>query len=379
MPEPMKRFFRRLRGRLSPALLSDTAFLEQAYREVLGRDVDQDGLNYYRSRLRDGESRTAVLLGLAASEEFARRFARPAPSLPSLRERRPDRYRRAVDTTTSQPVWAFQAEGPQDFDWLETEILESGYYEQPGVWNLGVDVDKRVMAEIIASFAPERALELGCAAGAVLECLRAGGFRAEGVEISALAADRASPDVRPLIHRGDLLDLDLPPDYDVAFGLDVFEHLNPNRLDAYLGRLVSLLRPGGYLFVNVPAFGNDAHFGTVFPFYLDGWSAEAAAGGAFSLVHVDDLGYPLHGHLVWADSAWWARRFAAQGLVRETAIEAAFHAKYDAYMDKRSRARKAFYVFSRDADTGRTRQIVGRIGGTPSKALESPTPAANSR
>jgi hypothetical protein len=370
MPAQMKRLFRRLRGRLGPVLLSDAAFVETAYREVLGREADQDGLNYYTSRLREGESRTAVLLGLAASDEFARRFARPVSSLPSLRQERPSRYRQQVDRTTGQPVWAFASLEPADFDWLETRILESGYYEQPGVWNLGVDVDKRVMAEIIASFAPERALELGCAAGAVLECLRLAGIRAEGVEISARAADQASPDVRPLIHKGDLLSIDLPSDYDVVFGLDVFEHLNPNRLDAYLSRLASVTRPGGYLFCNVPAFGADPVFGTVFPTYFEEWEEEETADRPFSLLHVDDLGYPLHGHLIWARSAWWVRRFEAQGLRRETGIEEALHGKYDPYMDKRSRARKAFYVFSKGADSGRTREVAARIRSTPSKALE---------
>jgi hypothetical protein len=370
MPAQMKRLFRRLRGRLAPVLLSDAAFVETAYREVLGREADQDGLDYYTSRLREGESRTAVLLGLAASDEFARRFARPAPTLPSLRLDRPSRYRREVDRTTGQPVWAFASLGPADFDWLETRILESGYYEQPGVWNLGIDVDKRVMAEIIASFAPDRALELGCAAGAVLECLRAEGIRAEGVEISSRAADQASPDVRPLIHKGDLLSIDLPCAYDVAFGLDVFEHLNPNRIDAYLARLAALTRPAGYWFCNVPAFGADPVFGTVFPTYFEEWAEERSQDRPFSLLHVDDLGYPLHGHLIWAPSSWWVRRFEAQGLGREAGIEEAFHEKYDPYMDKRSRARKAFYVFSKDADSGRTRDVVARIRSTPSKVLE---------
>jgi SAM-dependent methyltransferase len=380
MPAQMKRLFRRLRGRLGPLLLSDAGFVERAYREVLGREADQDGLDYYTSRLREGESRTAVLLGLAASDEFARRFARPAPSLPNLRQERPSRYRQETDRTTGQPVWVFASLGPADFDWLETRILESGYYERPGVWNLGVDVDKRVMAEIIASFAPERTLELGCAAGAVLECLRLEGIRAEGVEISSSAARQASPDVRPFIHEGDLLSIDLPSDYDVVFGLDVFEHLNPNRLDAYLARLAALTRPGGYLFCNVPAFGADPVFGTVFPAYLEEWEHERLADRPFSLLHVDDLGYPLHGHLIWAKSAWWVPRFESQGLRRETGIEAALHAKYDSYMEKRSRARKAFYVYSKGADSGRTLDVVRRIRSSPSKVLEpSPAPPAKSR
>lgn len=365
----MHRFFRRLVGRLGPAFRSDTAFLEGAYREILGREADQDGLNYYGALLREGASRTAVLMSLVRSEEFTSRLAKAPPELTSVRALRPDRYRQAVDRTNGQSVTVFDAAGSSDFDWLEAAILENGYYEQPGVWNFGVDVDKRVMAEIVATFGPQRALELGCAAGAVLECLHALGVDAEGIEISAMAVARAPVGVRPCIHRGDLLSLDLPTDYDVVFGLDVFEHLNPNRLDAYLERLARITRASGYLFCNVPSFGADPVFGTVFPFYLAGWEREAAAGTHFSTLHVDDLGYPLHGHLVWADTSWWARRFEAQGFRREVEIERALHAKYDDYMDKRSRARKAYYVFSKEADPERNRAVIERVRTEPSRAL----------
>jgi len=373
----MKRLFRRLLGRLSPVLLSDTAFVERAYRELLAREADKDGLEFYRSRLEDGESRTSVLLGLATSEEFSRRFAKAAPRLPSLRDRRPDRYREETDLSTGRPVSVFESHGPDDADWLEAQILRNGYYEEPGVWNFGIDADKRVMAEIVASFGPERALELGCAAGAVLECLRRAGVHAEGVEISALAADQAPSDVAPLIHRGDLLSLDLPSDFDVAFGLDVFEHLNPNRLDAYLARLAALTRPGGYLFCNVPAFGDDPVFGTVFPLYLETWRRDATAARPFTTLHVDDLGYPLHGHLVWATSAWWVSRFEAQGLRREAGLERALHARYDPYLDRHALARKAFYVFSKAAEPERTAALAERVRAWPSKALEAPPAVAS--
>ena len=130
----------------------------------------------------------------------------------------------------------FNVQSPSDFDWLEAAILTNGYYEKPGVWNLGIDSDKRMIAEMIASFEPRKALELGCAAGAVLECLAERGIDAEGVEISSMAIARATDRVRPRIHQGDLLSLELDRDYDVVFGLDVFEHLNPNRIESYLSQ-----------------------------------------------------------------------------------------------------------------------------------------------
>jgi SAM-dependent methyltransferase len=262
----------------------------------------------------------------------------------------------------------FSAVNAGDVDWLEEMILRHGYYEQPGVWNFGVDFDKRTMAEIIASFAPERALELGCAAGAVLASLEDFGVRAEGVEISSLAIGRADERVRARIHKGDLLSLALPGSYDLVFGLDVFEHLNPNRLDAYIHRLVDITSPEAFLFCNIPAFGADPVFGTVFPLYVDGWAQEAAAGKAFSHLHVDDLGYPAHGHLTCADWRWWVSRFEARGFQRDEPIEQALHRRYDTYMDKRSRARKAYFVFAKRPSEERSARVVARISGAGERA-----------
>jgi hypothetical protein len=303
------------------------------------------------------------------SEEFVNSLRPSAPPLPSLRAIRPDRYTRTTDRSNGQTIDVFEAGRPSDFDWLEWMILEHKYYEHPGVWAFGVDFDKRTMAGILASFAPRRALELGCAAGAVLECLDDLGVQAEGVEISSLAIGLAADRVRSRIHQGDLLTLELPADYDLLFGLDVFEHLNPNRLDAYIQRLWEIARPEAFLFCNIPSFGTDPVFGTVFPLYVDGWEADAEAGRPFSRLHVDGQGYPIHGHLVWADCRWWISQFEARGFRRQPAIEDALHQKCDGYMDRRSRARKAFFVFSKQAAGERHDALLARI-----RSKDLPTP-----
>jgi len=158
-------------------------------------------------------------------------------------------------------------------------------------------------------------------------------------------------------------------DYDMVFGLDVFEHLNPNRIDVYLARLASITRPDAYLFCNIPAFGPDPVFGTVFPFYIDGWERDAAAGRLFSTIHVDDLGYPIHGHLTWADARWWVKRFEACAFRREVQIERALHLKYDRYMKKRSPARRAYFVFSKGPSAERCAAVIQRIAAEPSRVL----------
>ena len=361
--------FRYLKARLEPLLLSDATFIDRAFREILGRDADQGGLEFYLGVLRGGISRNAVFLDIMRSEEFRATLAPAAPtSLPNLVSLRPERYRRTVDRSTGQSILVCEIESPADADWLEDAIITHGYYEKPGVWILDVDFDKRLVAEMLSSFAPRAGLELGCAAGAVLECLEDLGVEAEGIDISAMAVARASDRVRSRIHAGDILALDLPRKYDLLFGLDVFEHLNPNKLDAYLARLAAVTTEDALLFCNIPAFGEDPVFGTVFPFYVDGWREDAAAGKPFSRLHADDQGYPIHGHLVWADAAWWSARFARAGFTREVEIERAFHRKYDGYMKKRSPARRAFFVFGKPAAAARRAGVLSRIS-VPSSVL----------
>jgi len=182
-----------------------------------------------------------------------------------------------------------------------------------------------------------------------------------------MAIARASPPVRPRIHHGDLLTLEFSVEYDLLFGLDVFEHLNPNRLDRYIQRIRQITTDDAYLFCNIPAFGDDPVFGTVFPLYIEQWKREAAAGKLFSLLHVDEQGYPIHGHLIWAHSAWWVAQFEARGFVREPEIERAFHRKYGDYMRKRSPARRSFYVFSKDGSEARRGAVIARISGRRSE------------
>lgn len=361
--------FRYLKARLEPMLVSDREFVDAAFRDILGREADQGGLDFYCGVLRSGVRRTAVLLDIIRSQEFRRSLAPPAPStLPNLVLQRPERYRRAIDRNSEQSILVFDVASPADFDWLESAIITNGYYEEPGVWVLDVDFDKRLVAEMIASFAPSAALELGTAAGAVLECLDDLGIAAEGVEISAMAIAKAAERVRPRIHQGDLLALDLPAKYDLVFGLDVFEHLNPNKLDAYVTRMAQITRDDGYLFCNIPAFGADAVFGTVFPYYVDGWTDQARDGGLLRTLHVEETGYPIHGHLTWADASWWVARFEAAGFTRDVEIERAFHGKYDGYMTKRSPARCAYFVFGKPAASARRAAVLAKIA-EPSRLL----------
>jgi SAM-dependent methyltransferase len=341
----------------------DEVFIEHVYLELLARPADPDGRQTYLAALANGLSRADLVVSIAQSDEYRLRCGHGTRggSAQGPRLRNSERYR----YNSEQSAWTLNITGPTDFDWIENTILTDSYYEKPGVWNLRVDTDKQVMAEIVASLSEQRVLEIGCASGAVLEGLYDRGLSFEGVDISAMALAEASDRVRDHIHRGDLLTIDLGHDFDTVFGLDIFEHLNPNRLGAYIERLRSCLVAGGILFANIPAFGRDPVFGEIFPYYLPGWEADAAANRCFRTLHVDDDGYPLHGHLIWADTKWWVQQFEAVGFVRARSAEVALHRKYDEYMKSCSPARRSFYVFAAE-DLGREPRIIERIEESPS-------------
>jgi SAM-dependent methyltransferase len=352
-----KRLLRRAAGRLDPeghgsrpqtAGEDDEVFLTRLYRELLGREPDPDGMASHLAFLREGHPRESLVLNFVRSPEYIFRTIRDhihdyVQLLPIIDER-PGQYRIERNRTGTEKSRFFMAEREADFDWLESKIVGNGYYERPGVWSFIIDEDKRMMAAIAAFFRPSLVLDIGCSNGAVLQCLREQGIEGEGVEVSRIAFDKALPEIRERIHLGDLLALSLGRQYDLVLGLDVFEHLNPNKLDAYLSRIAELVPGGGHVFTNIPAFGRDASFGEVFPIDYPIWDADATATRLFRAVPVDDYGYPKNGHLINADAVWWTRAFERHGFARRSDLESELHRTYDAEIDRIAPARRSFLV-----------------------------------
>jgi Domain of unknown function (DUF4214)/Methyltransferase domain len=349
------------KAREQTALDSDQAYLEKVYRFFYDREIDAEGRQFYLQLLRQGTDRISVLSYMVNSQDFISRILRQHTPLPDIRLQKSGHYHTAEDFIRKRKAPVFRIEKNTDYDWLERMIRQNGYYERPGVWGFDLDLDKQVMAAVMSCFSPGRALEIGCSGGAVLKGLWLMGIEAEGVEISAMAKARAFPEIRNRIHLGDLLQVELPAEYELIFGLDIFEHFNPNRLPVYVGKIRELLRPGGYVYANIPAFGEDPSFGNPFPIYLEAWEGERAAGGPFQTLPVDEGGYPLDGHLTWADTLWWSRQFTDNGFARELEIERALHQKLDALLEARAPARKAFYVFSKEKKAAKNQEIIEAV------------------
>ena len=317
------------------------AFVDDCYRRLLGRPADPAGLDTYVGMLAAGHDRADIVMQLATSDEYKARVLAAA----SPRRRSPDRYRLTVDLSGTSPFWAFDVRDDTDFDWLEAAIIDDGYYEHVGVWSLEPDDDKRVMGEILASLGPRRALELGLLVGhGVARASSTGGSMPRASRSAAWPTTTPHPRFATASTSATCCELALPTDYDLVFGLDVFEHLNPNRLAQYLAALRARVQPGALLFANIPTFGTDAEFGEVFPIYVAQWHDDIAAGRPFRVLHCDDDGYPMNGHLIWADTTWWVAQFAAAGFTREPTLERPVHERFGAHFDAHP-ARRSFYVF----------------------------------
>jgi SAM-dependent methyltransferase len=99
---------------------------------------------------------------------------------------------------------------------------------------------------------PARILDAGCGWGVTLEALEARGYDVVGMDISRRILERLDRPGRTLIEADLSRDIDVDgPLCDAVLALDVIEHLDDDR--AAVHRLGTLMRPGGYLIVSVPA------------------------------------------------------------------------------------------------------------------------------
>jgi SAM-dependent methyltransferase len=338
--------------------------LERIYTALLGRSLDDSGYEYYQSLLSNGMSLDDVLLLLAESDEHENRVLRKHIAITDLRTVAPERYVEVRPKGGGVAEQLLRIDTPEDFDWLEKRIALHGCYERPGSWSFAPNDEKRIMAEIVAAISGSGAsvLELGCANGVLLGALADLGVEGQGVEFSDLALSRASETARPRIHIGDIGDVDLDEEFDGVVALDILEHLNPNRLATYLDRVHRWIRPGGFLIANLPAFGVDPVFGEIFPIRFVEWERDAEAGRLFSLMELEEDGWPKHGHLIWADSDWWQRTFADAGLRRDQEVETAIRARWGERLQKIAPARMALYVLSKPGDGVNRAEVVQRVG-----------------
>lgn len=129
---------------------------------------------------------------------------------------------------------------------------------------------------------PPRLLDLGCWVGFLLAEARERGWEVTGVEPSQYAAAYAREELGLAIIEDDLLEADLPAGaFDAIVLGDVIEHLTEPL--AALGRIATLLAPGGVLHLTLPDSGSrlarlmGARWWSVIPTHVQYFSRDSLA------------------------------------------------------------------------------------------------------
>jgi len=330
------------------------------YRGILERDPDPTGLQDHIEFISSGMLLEQMVRAFVASREFRSRILEsfvPVTPLLDLRAAMPDMYQsQPID---GSPIIVYIARTDDDISRMRKLIEKHGYYDRFGVWTPLIDRDKVITAAIVRGLGAQSCFELGCFTGPVLSLLAETGVSVLGAEVSHTAFALAHPNVRDSMLFGDLLSLDIGRRFDVVLCMDALEHVSPLLLDAYVERIVSLVDQDGYVYINSPMWGQDRVFGVFEEPYLEEWRS---VGHASYWRHwpCDDKGWPLHGHLVWASSTWWERKFREYGLVRDTVIERAIHRDLATFFEQ-AIGRRCLFVLRRPGNRRSSEKIAAAI------------------
>lgn len=130
----------------------------------------------------------------------------------------------------------------------EEKMAEALDYRRVGPPLLAAGVRQRMLERMLRFQKNERVLDCGCGNGkfALWNCASAGLM--VGLDPATLFADAALEEVN--LVRGDARRLPFASgSFDKAFSIDVLEHLSRSDIEAMLGELRRVLRPGGRLFI----------------------------------------------------------------------------------------------------------------------------------
>jgi SAM-dependent methyltransferase len=299
--------------------------------------------------LRSGRELDQVIRTFVDSAEFRSLLTQalvPSASMPDLKALIPDRYE--TQLVHGSPMTVYVARTDTDVALMASLLDRYRFYDRFGVWSPVIDYDKEITAAIVRGLGARSCFELGCFTGPVISLLADAGVSVLGAEVSHLAFAFAYPNVRDAILYGDLLTLDIQRRFDVVLCMDVLEHVSPLTLDQYIEKIVSVLDENGYLYLNSPMWGRDLIFGIFEEPYLEEW---LTVGDTSYWRHwpCDDKGWPLHGHLVWASTVWWERKFRDHGLIRDTTIEQVIHQNLATFFEHAG-GRRSLFVLRRPAN-----------------------------
>lgn len=182
-------------------------------------------------------------------------------------------------------------------------------------------------------FAAPRSLDVGCAAGFVVEALRELGIDASGFDVSQWAVDHAALGARGHTARGDVVEgLPVRRPVPLVTCLETLEHLPPADVPVAVAELRRVT--GEWLVATIPSIGPNPNGpkgwfdGKVAPERIEHYRSlgpdyDGPIPGADLLR--DATGRPIEGHLTIASFRWWTRQFEAVGFERCAEMERRMH------------------------------------------------------
>jgi len=291
-----------------------------------------------------------------------------------------------------QPATLIQIEKPEDYDTLLENILRSGYYdgayferqsgyrtvagllrERPRLRPLSIPRHFWFVAEMVRWLGPRSVLEVGCGRADVLALLAWRGVEVLGTDFSPALQEQVWPELREHMRWGDFAEVCLKLKeegrrFDTLCAFDIWEHVHPAALERYIQALAQVATDDALFLCIIPAFGKDRIFGEQFPLEFEENRARFEAEEVFDFLLAERVEpiIPASGHLIWAHTRWWERRFAAHGLHREEALERVLHAHFDKYL---SHSVRAFFVLSKRTE-GSAARVARALEHRPGPAFE---------
>jgi len=148
-------------------------------------------------------------------------------------------------------------------EYLEKEVYDEEYFDAGRGFGIEDALGKgarearrranALFRDIEKSMQPGRVLDVGCAAGYVLDTARRRGWDTTGVEISDFAATHAREELGLEVLTGDFPEMGLSTEsFDLVLMLDVIEHFrSPRRA---LEKALDVAAPGGRLVLDTPNY-----------------------------------------------------------------------------------------------------------------------------
>lgn len=323
-------------ARHGEATADNRGFLRGIFLELLGREPEPDAYAHFDAELRDGRTREDVVRTVINSEEGMRitglRVAH-AVLRSDLTLEGPDRY--VVEPTDASAMW-FRARTVDDFAWLSDRVVGDDVV-QP---EIEVQRDDRVLAQIVAAFAPRQGIHIAT--------------RPTGVTLALEELDVEVAQTAPHALASS------PGAADVVFGFDGFEAMAPGAVADVVEELGRCVVEGGFVVVGVATFDRPVGDAST--------ARDLGPDGLWMAVPVDALGHPIGGRLTWATEGWWDATFGLAGFTRVRAVERRVHERYGRWMRDEVPDELALLVYGRAPDPDVVAEVAARVHDIPARA-----------